>query len=237
MFKKGIKCLLILGCTFSLVACGKENTTTTVPAFNFDSSVKKRAQIEISNSNSFSNTAYYKEYSFGVETETFINLIRERYAEVIQFTGAPFETLEFKKIEGAPTFSNNAKNNTYLVNDCLIINFVVPQFNGIEWDETVSNVQFFYPHKYLEKGEPDTVQNVLYNLIVSSIVQETTSHNSVLTTSGKYLGQGDGYGSSGGHYSLDKDSNEMNSVAKDFFKDFFKLKNKDRIYAYSFARY
>ena len=236
MLKKGINGLLILGCTFSLVACGKDKTSP-IPAFNFDSSVRSRAQTEIGNSNSFSNTPYYEEYSFGVDTETFINIIRERYAEIIQFTGAHFETLEFKKIEGAPTFSNNAKNNTYLVNDCLIINFVIPQFNGIEWDKTVSNIQFFYPHKYLAEGEPDTVQTVLFNLIVSSIVQETTSNNSVLTTSGQYLGSSDGYGCTGGHYSLDKDLNEMNSTAKDFFKEFFDLKNKDRIYAYNFTRY
>ena len=236
MFKKGFKSLLVLGSIFVLSACGNESTEKVKP-FDFDSSVKSRAKTEINSSNSFVNTMYYDEYSFGVNPETFINIIRERYDEVIQFTGTPFEKLEFKRVDGAPDFSSGAKNHTYFVNNRILVNFVVPQFNGIEWDDTVSNIQFFFPYEEKEEGEPDTVETILFNLINLSIIQETKANESIITTSGKYLGEETGYGCTGGHYSLDKNSNEISNPAKDFFKEFFDLKNKDRIYAYNFTRY
>lgn len=234
--KKYLKGLLVLSCGLFLVACGKEPMPEVKP-FDFDSSVKTRAKTEINNSNSYVNTNYYGEYSFGVTPETFIQIIRDRYREVIQFTSSPFEKLEFKKVDGAPTFSESAENHTYLVNDLLLINFVVPKLNGIEWDDTVSNIQIFFPYKEKKEGEGDTIQEFLFNLIVLSIVQETKSATSVITTSGDYLSEGRGYGTTGGHYSLDKDSKEIQDPYKDFFKSFFQLKNKDRIHAYNFTRY
>lgn len=234
--KKYLKGLLVLTCGLVLVACGKEPMPEVKP-FDFDSSVKSRAKTEINNSNTYVNTNYYQEYSFGVTPETFIQIIRDRYQEITQFTPSPFEALEFKKVDGGPDFSEGAKNYTYFVNDLLLINFVVPTLNGIEWDDTVSNIQIFFPYHEKKEGEGDTVQEVLFKLIVLSIVQETKSSASIITTSGDYLGEHNGYGATGGHYSLDKDSKEIANPFKDFFKSFFNLKNKDRLNAYNFTRY
>lgn len=234
--KKYLKGLLILSFGVLLVGCKKQELPQVDP-FNFDSSVKTRARLEINNSNSYVNTNYYQEYSFGIDTETFIQVIRDRYEEVIQFNPSPFETLEFKKVDGGPKFSDSATNHTYLINDCILINFVVPKLNGIEWDDTVTNIQFFFPYQEKKEGEGSTPQEYLFHLIGLAIVQETKSVSTIIKTSGTFSGQPHGYGNIGGHYSLDKNSNEIQEPHKDFFKSFFNLKNKDRIYAYNFTRY
>ena len=231
MIHKWMKCLFAIICGLSLVGCGNtEEPIEKKDPFNFDSSVQTRARKEISAGNSYTNVDYYGSYSFGIEAETFIQIIRDRYKEVIQFTNSPFETLEFKPVSGGPEFSDRSINQTYLVNDRLLINFVVPTFNGIEWDETISNIQFFFPSE-------DKTATLLFKLITLSMIQETKSKEPAITVSGDYLASQTGYGETGDSYSLEKESKEISESLKEFFKTFFNLKNKDRISAYDFRRY
>ena len=222
-----------MGVLFLLTGCGGGNTDDielTETPFNPQSSVRTRVQQELANNTSYARIDYQYNYSFGVNPKTFVNAIQTQYKNIIpHVNGGPSE-LTFVELKDAPIISTGSNNQAYLVNDLIVVNFVVPKNNSVEWDGTVSNVQFYYDSTNLTAAQ-------LMNLISMAITQEIESPQTALLIGENKDQKISNYDFIGGTYEISGKLINLSKESKDFILKSLGLKSKDYLNCFSLERH
>lgn len=238
MNKLWMKALGICSCCFLLVGCGagndsaipSENIQLAEEKFDTQSTIRTRVQQELANNSSYQGINYLADYSLGAKVEPLIAIICSQYEKMVPYIEAPVETLTFQPIQSEEVISEGSKNHYYLINERIVVNFVVPKSDTVKWDGTVSNIQFYY-----SMNDPMAV--VLMDLISKAIVQEIQSPETTLTLWVNEKAEPlRNYRFAGGLYETKGQLIGLSQDAQAFILKALNLKAQDYLYCFNFLR-
>ena len=223
-----------LSLCFLLTGCGKQELAEGVKlaeaAFNPQSSIRTRVQQELANNKSYANIDYLANYSLGADAGTLVELIKNQFEEIVPHVSTSITSLEFVPLKTDLVLSPGSQNHYYLINNQILVNFVVPKNNSVAWNETVSNIQFYY-----NVFDPSAAQ--LMDLISKAIIQEIESPTTALLVKEKEeLKPVKNYNFVGGIYETSGKLINLNSDAIEFILKALNLKDQDYLYCFDFQR-
>lgn len=235
MKKMWIKTLGVLSCCFLLVGC---STKTELPAnielteekFDTQSTIRTRVQQELANNKSYQGINYLANYSLGAKVEPLIQAIASQYEKIAPYVSAPVERLIFQPIQSDVIISEGSSNHYYLVNERIVVNFIVPKSETVKWDGTVSNIQLYY-------SVNDPMAMVLKDFISKAIIQEIESPETALTLwvdEKAYPLRN--YQFSGGLYETQGKLITLTKKSQEFIFKALNLKPQDYLYCFNFHR-
>ena len=227
-------CLMLVGCGSSELPQG---ATLAKDAFNTQSTVRTRVQQELANNQSYMNIDYLSQYSFTATPENFIKLIQKQYLGIAPHTGALYPELEFAPLKTDLVISQASENHYYVINNKIVANFVVPESNSVQWDGTVTNIQFYYSME--DQGAAH-----LMDLISKSIVQELQSPTTALMFKVESDDEEEpdeyhpvtNYAFVGGLYATEGKLINLNKDVQKFIYTNLNLKKQDYLYCFEFKR-
>lgn len=236
MKKLWIKALGVCSCCFLLMGCesessiSAENIQLAQEKFDTQSTIRTRVQQELANNNSYQGINYLAEYSLGAKVEPLIQAICTQYEKLVPYVNAPVEELIFQPIQSDVIISEGSNNHYYLVNEKIVINFVVPKSDTVKWDGTVTNIQFYY-------NMNDPMSIVLMDFISKAIIQEIEAPETALRL---WINEEAlplrNYNFVGGLYETKGQLIGLSQDAQSFILKALNLKTQDYLYCFNFLR-